>query len=103
MPVLQASASFRKGLDMLKIFKRAALAIVAVVAVSAAASDAQARSPRNFPLTLCGPDLAYLCPMNGYFNLTPFRYSLAVYPGCLQRQRVETPTGVRSRLVLVCG
>jgi hypothetical protein len=54
-------------------------------------------------MTLCGPDLAFLCPIHGYFDLPPFHYSLAVYPGCIQMRRVETPQGYRRRPVLVCG
>jgi hypothetical protein len=54
-------------------------------------------------MTLCGPDLAFLCPIHGYFDLPPFQYHLAVYPGCIQMQRVETPHGYRRRPVLVCG
>ena len=64
--------------------------------------DASARG-RLFPMTRCGPDLAYLCPIHGYFDGPPFKYSAAIYPGCIQMQRVETPYGYRRRAVLVCG
>ena len=58
---------------------------------------------RLFPLTRCGPDLAYLCPIHGYFDLAPFQYSLAIYPGCIKSVRVDTPHGVERRLAVVCG
>lgn len=74
---------------------------VAIFLVSSL-SEASARR-RTPPLTRCGPDLSYLCPIHGYFDLPPYRYNLAIYPGCLQWRRVETPQGIRLRRVLVCG
>lgn len=87
---------------MSKAIRAAFVAAIATAALGSTLTEASART-RYFPLTQCGPDLAYLCPIHGYFDLTPFTYSLAIYPGCLQRRKVETPEGVRTRLVLVCG
>ncbi|WP_024506306.1 hypothetical protein [Bradyrhizobium sp. ARR65] len=87
---------------MSKTFRIAVAAAVAAVVLSGASSSALARS-RLYPLTPCGPDLADLCPIHGYFDSVPFHYNLAVYPGCLRTERVETPRGIRRRLVLVCG
>jgi hypothetical protein len=81
------------------------IALVAALvgtALGSTLTEASARG-RPFPMTLCGPDLAFLCPIHGYFDLPPFHYSLAVYPGCIQMQRVETPHGYQRRPVLVCG
>jgi hypothetical protein len=77
-------------------------AAVAVVVFSGTFSGASARS-RLYPLTRCGPDLAYVCPIHGYFDSVPFHYDVAIYPGCLRITRVETPRGIQRRLVLVCG
>jgi hypothetical protein len=71
-------------------------------ALGNALTDASARSSL-FPMTRCGPDLAFLCPIHGYFDQPPFQYSLAIYPGCIQMRSVETPHGYRRRPVLVCG
>lgn len=56
-----------------------------------------------YPLTRCGPDLAYLCRIHGSFDAPPFHYSLAIYPGCIRTAYVETPNGVMRRRVIVCG
>ena len=87
---------------MSKGIRAAFAAAIVTAALGGTLTEASART-RNFPLTQCGPDLAYLCPIHGFFDSTPFTYSLAIYPGCLQRQKVETPNGIRRRLVLVCG
>jgi hypothetical protein len=90
-----------KGSDM-SAFKVASAALLFVAIWIGTPTDASARG-RLYPVTMCGPDLAELCPIHGYFDLAPFHYSLAVYPGCIQVRRVETPEGVRLRRVLVCG
>jgi hypothetical protein len=73
-----------------------------VASMSTISNEGYARG-RSYPLTRCGPDLAYLCPIHGYFDLTPFHYSLAIYPGCIKVLPVETPRGTERRPVLVCG
>jgi hypothetical protein len=80
------------------------IAIVAAfaIALSGLSSEASARG-RSFPMTRCGPGLAYLCPLHGYFDQAPYRYGLAIYPGCIQVVPVETPTGIKHQRVLVCG
>lgn len=80
---------------------------VAVVATFVAvlgglSSEASARG-RLYPLTRCGPDLAYLCPIHGYFDQPPFHYNLAIYPGCIKVITVQTPNGIERRRALVCG
>ena len=74
-----------------------------IVAIAALVPTGASARGRLYPLTACGPGLAYLCPIHGYFDLPPFHYNLAIYPGCLQLRPVETPEGVRMRRVLVCG
>jgi hypothetical protein len=90
-----------KELDMSQVAKLAVIAAF-VASLSAIPNEASARG-RLYPLTRCGPDLAYLCPIYGYFDLTPFHYSLAIYPGCIKVLPVETPHGIQRRPVLVCG
>ena len=58
---------------------------------------------RPYPLTPCGPDLAYLCPLHGSFETRPFHYDLAIYPGCIRSVYVRTRSGVKRRHELVCG
>ena len=81
---------------------KVALAVAAIAVVLGVASDASARGSL-YPLTRCGPDLAYLCPLHGYYDAAPFHYNLAIYPGCIRTQIVDTPEGARRRRVLVCG
>jgi hypothetical protein len=88
--------------EMSSVSKIALVAALVGTALGSTLTEASARG-RRFPMTLCGPDLAFLCPIHGYFDQPPFQYSLAVYPGCIQMQRVETPYGYRRRPVLVCG
>jgi hypothetical protein len=90
-----------KDQGMLHVTK---IAIVAafVAALGGISSEASARG-RLYPLTRCGPDLAYLCPIHGYFDQPPFHYSLAIYPGCIKVVPVETPHGVERRRAVVCG
>jgi hypothetical protein len=73
-----------------------------VAALGGMSNEASARS-RLYPVTRCGPDLAYLCPIHGYFDQAPFHYSLAVYPGCIKVVPVETPNGIEHRRAMVCG
>jgi hypothetical protein len=90
-----------KDQDMAHVTK---IAIVAafVAALSGHSNEAWARG-RLYPLTRCGPDLAYLCPIHGYFDQPPFHYNLAIYPGCIKVAPVETPHGIERRRVIVCG
>jgi hypothetical protein len=73
-----------------------------IFALGGMSNEASARS-RSYPLTRCGPDLAYLCPIHGYFDSAPFHYNTAIYPGCIKTVAVETPSGIARRRVLVCG
>jgi hypothetical protein len=81
------------------------IAIVAafVAALGGGLSNQASARGRLYPLTRCGPDLAYLCPIHGYFDQAPFHYNLAIYPGCIKVANVETPNGIERRRVLVCG
>jgi hypothetical protein len=81
---------------------RIAIVAVFVAALGSISSEASARG-RLFPLTRCGPDLAYLCPIHGYFDMAPFHYNLAIYPGCIKVVAVQTTHGVERRHVVVCG
>jgi hypothetical protein len=80
------------------------IAIVATffAALGGISNEASARGGL-YPLTRCGPDLAYLCPIHGYFDRAPFHYKVAVYPGCIKWVRVETPYGVERHRTIVCG
>jgi hypothetical protein len=80
---------------------RIAIAAVFVAALGSLPNQASARG--LYPLTRCGPDLAYLCPIRGYFDLPPFHYNLAIYPGCIKIVDVQTPTGIERRRTVVCG
>jgi hypothetical protein len=75
----------------------------AAIAVFLCSLHGEASARGKFPLTRCGPGLAYLCPIHGYFDQPPFHYGLAIYPGCIRTQLVETPAGMQRRPVLVCG
>jgi hypothetical protein len=90
-----------KDQDMSQI---ARIAVVAgfVAALGSISSEASARG-RLYPLTRCGPQLDYLCPIHGYFDPPPFHYNLAIYPGCIKVVAVETPSGIQRRRALVCG
>lgn len=81
---------------------RIAIFAAVVAALGNISSEASARGGL-FPLTRCGPDLAYLCPIHGYFDMTPFHYNLAVYPGCIRVVPVQTPHGIERRRAVVCG
>ena len=88
---------------MSHISKVAFAATVVAIAISSVPSAASARHGSKFPLTRCGPELAYLCPIHGYFDLTPFHYNLAIHPGCINVVAVDTPNGVERRETVVCG
>jgi hypothetical protein len=81
---------------------RFAIVAVFIAALGGISTEASARG-RLGPVTRCGPDLAYMCPIHGYFDQAPFHYNLAVYPGCIKVVPVETPSGIERRRVLVCG
>ena len=87
---------------MSQILKVAFAAAAVAVAGLSLSSDADARGGL-YPLTRCGPHLAYLCPLHGYYDAPPFHYNLAIYPGCIRTEIVDTPEGPRRRRVLVCG
>jgi hypothetical protein len=89
-----------KDLGM-SVTPKVAFIVFAFVMIGASES-ASARSA-SYPLTRCGPDLSYLCPIRGYFDAPPFRYNLAIYPGCIRNVAVETPQGVERRRAVVCG
>ncbi len=82
---------------------RVAIAAAFVAVLGAIPNEASAARERLYPLTRCGPDLAYLCPIHGYFDQPPFHYKLAIYPGCIKTVPVETPYGIERRRVVVCG
>ena len=87
---------------MSQILKVAFAATAVAVAALSLPSDAAARGGL-YPLTRCGPDLAYLCPIHGYYDAPPLHDNLAIYPGCIRTLIVDTPEGPRRRRVLVCG
>jgi hypothetical protein len=75
---------------------------VLFLALVGLANSASARGGL-YPLTRCGPDLAYLCRIHGYFDAPPYHYRLAIYPGCIQTAAVQTPEGTVRRRAIVCG
>jgi hypothetical protein len=79
------------------------IAVAAFIAALGGISDAASAHGRLYPLTRCGPDLANLCPIHGYFDQPPFHYNLAVYPGCIRVVPVPTPYGIERRRAIVCG
>ena len=79
---------------------------MAAATIALLASPAEARKHArwgNFPLIQCGPELNELCPIKGFFDDAPFRYHLAIYPGCIRTIRHRTPSGIRYERVLICG
>jgi hypothetical protein len=90
-----------KDQDMPHVTKIAILA--AFVAALAGISNTAAARGGLYPVTRCGPDLAYLCPIHGYFDQPPFHYNLAIYPGCIKVVPVQTPNGIKRRRAIVCG
>lgn len=81
---------------------RFAIFVAIVAAFGGMSGEASARG-RLYPLTRCGPDLAYLCPIHGAFDQVPFHYNLAIHPGCIKVVTVETPNGIERRRAIVCG
>ena len=79
------------------------IAAIAIVAALGGMSNTASAHGRLYPLTRCGPDLAYLCRIHGYFDSPPFHYNLAVYPGCIKVVPVQTPNGVQRQRTIVCG
>jgi hypothetical protein len=92
---------FFEEFDML-LATRTVIFAAFVAALSVVSNEASARG-RLYPLTPCGPELAYLCPIHGYFDRAPFHYNLAIYPGCIKVVRVQTPHGIERRRTVVCG
>ena len=86
---------------MLQVLKIAIFSFV-IVALAVISETASARGGL-YPVTRCGPDLAYLCPIRGYFDQPPFHYNLAIYPGCIKVLPGRTSYGIERRRVLVCG
>ena len=78
------------------------IAFALIVAALASFSSAASAHGRLYPVTRCGPDLSYFCPIHGYFDRVPFHYDLAVYPGCIKVAPVQTAHGIERRRVLVC-
>ena len=79
--------------------KIAAATILAALAFLPNAASAH----ELYPLTRCGPDLAYLCRLHGSFDSVPFHYNAAVRPDCIKTIEVETPRGFERRRAVVCG
>lgn len=79
------------------------IALAGIVMMLAGAFSPASAHGRLYPLTRCGPDLAYLCPLRGHFDDAPFHYNLAVYPGCIKTVVVDTPQGPKRRKAVVCG
>ena len=77
--------------------------IAVIVSALAGFSTAASAHGRLYPVTRCGPDLAYFCPIHGYFDRGSFHYHVAVHPGCIKTASVHTPYGLERRRVLVCG
>ena len=81
----------------------ARIAVAAIIVVLSGISNPSSANARLFPLTRCGPDLAYLCRIHGSFDARPFHYNLAIYPGCIRVVPVQTAYGIERRRVIVCG
>jgi len=75
----------------------------ALIILLASLSEPAAARERLYPLTRCGPDLTQLCRLKGRFEGAPFHYNLAIHPGCFRTATVQTPTGVKRGLLMVCG
>jgi len=77
--------------------------IVTIISVFVGLSDSPRADARPYSLTRCGPNLAYLCRLHGYFDSQPFHYNLALYPGCFRTVTVRTHLGRERRRELICG
>lgn len=86
----------------MSLLTRIAIATTAIAILGGSMIGPADARRNSYPLTLCGPDLTRLCPIRGFFDSTPFRYNLAIYPGCIKWAVVETPRGLRRQRVLVC-
>lgn len=93
---------------MSAINKAFLLAVISVFFGFGISSSAEAHryshhSFTRYPLTRCGPDLAYLCRLYGSFAMRPFHYDLAIYPGCLKLIYTRSQFGIERTRELVCG
>jgi hypothetical protein len=79
------------------------IAATAILVALAGLPNAVSARGRLYPLTQCGPDLAYLCRLHGAFDSVPFHYNTAIHPGCIKSLAVETPYGVERHRAIVCG
>jgi hypothetical protein len=79
------------------------IAVAAFIVALCGMSDAASARGRLYPLTRCGPELGYLCPIRGYFNEIPFHYNVAIHPGCIKVLPVQTPNGIEHHRTIVCG
>lgn len=79
------------------------IALAGIVLMLAGAFTPASAHGRLYPLTRCGPDLAYLCPLRGHFADVPFHYDLAIAPSCIKTVVVDTPQGPKRRKTIVCG
>jgi hypothetical protein len=100
LPSITVRKLYFKDQDMSHATK---IVVIAAFVAALGVSNAASARARLHPLTRCGPGLAYLCPIHGYFDLAPFRYGLSIYPGCIKMVLVETPYGIERRPAVVCG
>jgi hypothetical protein len=84
LPNVTVRKSYFKDQDM----SHTRIAIVA--ALGNISSEASARG-RLFPLTRCGPDLAYLCPMDGYLIWHPSTTTSPSIQAASKVVAVQTP------------
>ena len=78
-------------------------AIATFVSVLLGLASPASAHERLYPLTRCGPDLAYFCRLHGHFDMVPFHYQTAIYPGCIRPVWIQTPYGTERSLQIVCG
>jgi hypothetical protein len=79
------------------------IATAAILAVLVSLPNAASARGRLYPVTRCGPDLAYLCPLHGSFDSVPYHYNVAIHPGCIKTVSVESPYGIERHRAVVCG
>lgn len=92
----------------MRFAKSVGLGLLALAGFVSAADARQPRSDRGgfyndvYRDGRCWFGGYYQCGLHGRYDGAPYNYHFAIYRGCYQHRRVETPHGVRVRRVFVC-
>jgi hypothetical protein len=86
----------------MRLLWRSALIAVATGLCLASLPAYASKRHAPYPVTLCGPDFAYLCRLHGSFDDAPFHYNLAIHPGCIKTVG-NGRRGAGRAFEIVCG